>query len=553
MKKIRIKEIEMSDFKGQTRVVELKEKNMVLGANGSGKTTILKSVLWLLTGKDTNGKSNVELFDNTKTLTKDTPPAKVTAVIDIDGTEHRLSRQAVARFKRPKGQTEYIKDASDDYKFFIDDIPVTSTEFNTWVSNTMADNSLLQFCLCGSMFSNVAANDKMAAREILTRIIGETEPEDKKFDALRNIPIDDTITRCRYRNKLARETISTRETEAEIARRELAELKKENGDDRDFESEIKAVEEECKEYVEKIDGKMKAYNEYINAVEDYTEKRQKAIGDAETVDKEIEAMKTDREQVIAKIAQLKSQLDSNATQCPFCGTDITMTKEKRKEVNKMVKELVDEAVELKEKITAAKTKKKEMKDNFPEPPKKVRQPNINWEKKMHGEALSRRSEIMQEYETCKTKMNRISELEAAITTAAKTVRDLSIEIAENERTLILAEEYRQAKADLLSQKINGLLQHTRIEMFELQKNGEMKPSCTITNKDGVKLTTMNMASKLLCEVELSRMFCNLLGVDMPCFIDECSVFDSEHLPKIEGAQMIYMKCSDDTSLKVQSE
>ena len=544
----------MSDFKGQTRIVELKEKNMVLGANGSGKTTILKSVLWLLTGKDPNGKSNVELFDNTKELSQNTPPAKVTAEIEIGGkTVHSLTRQATAKFKRPKGQTEYVKDDSDEYRFFIDEMPVSSTDFNDWVSNMIADKNMLPYCLCGSMFSKTAASDKMAAREILTSIVGETEPGDRKFKELKGVPVEDTITKCRYRIKIAGDTMSKCETEAEMARRELAGIKKNMDYERDFEKEISEAESECMDAFDKMSEKMAAYNEYLKKSADYEDEKKKAFADMENCDREIDALSTDREHVMSKIERLKYQIDSNSTKCPLCGKDIKMTPDKRNEVNKMIHELVEEAAYLKDEIQKKKCRKKEIKESMPTPPNKVRQPNVNWERRMHGEALSKRGEIMSAYEEHRRSASRITELEGVITTAAKTVREMAVEIAEKERTLILAEEYRQAKADLLSEKINKLLKHTRIEMFERQKNGDMKPSCTITDSNGVKLSTLNMAAQLLCEVEISRMFCGLLGANIPCFIDECSVFDSDHLPKIEGAQMVYMKCSDDTSLKVLSE
>jgi hypothetical protein len=103
---------------------------------------------------------------------------------------------------------------------------------------------------------------------------------------------------------------------------------------------------------------------------------------------------------------------------------------------------------------------------------------------------------------------------------------------------------------MLSKAVNGNLKDTRIQMFETLKNGEQKPSCIITDKQGVKYSTLNFSARMLCNVEIARMFCRLLDVNLPCFVDECSVFDSKHLPIIDGTQMIYMRCSDDQKLVV---
>jgi hypothetical protein len=112
------------------------------------------------------------------------------------------------------------------------------------------------------------------------------------------------------------------------------------------------------------------------------------------------------------------------------------------------------------------------------------------------------------------------------------------------------DEYSQKCAELLSGEVNSLMSGTKIQMFDVQKNGERKPSCIITNNEGVKYSTLNFSARILANIEISRLFCHLLDVSVPCFVDECSVFDSNHLPTIDGTQMIYMRCSDDQKLVV---
>ena len=145
---------------------------------------------------------------------------------------------------------------------------------------------------------------------------------------------------------------------------------------------------------------------------------------------------------------------------------------------------------------------------------------------------------------------RIAAEESAIEALENSRKEYGSKLAEWERKKIELERYVQDAANMLSEEVNGNLKDTKIQMFETQKNGEQKPSCVITNADGVKYSTLNFSARMLCNIEIGRMFCRLLDVNLPCFVDECSVFDSKHLPIIDGTQMIYMRCSDDQKLVV---
>jgi hypothetical protein len=46
------------------------------------------------------------------------------------------------------------------------------------------------------------------------------------------------------------------------------------------------------------------------------------------------------------------------------------------------------------------------------------------------------------------------------------------------------------------------------------------------------------------------MFCKHFEINLPIFVDEASVFDSEHLPLFDS-QTIYLLASDDKTLKVE--
>jgi DNA repair exonuclease SbcCD ATPase subunit len=58
-----LKKLTLQNFQGGTFSVEAKncEDLNIYGANGSGKTRLMSAFLWLLTGKDSLGRSDFEI------------------------------------------------------------------------------------------------------------------------------------------------------------------------------------------------------------------------------------------------------------------------------------------------------------------------------------------------------------------------------------------------------------------------------------------------------------------------------------------------------------
>ena len=67
--------------------------NLIVGANGLGKTNLLHAITWCLFGKDMDDRTKFEVVplnpDNTRTELE----PDVTLVISIDGEKHELRRQ----------------------------------------------------------------------------------------------------------------------------------------------------------------------------------------------------------------------------------------------------------------------------------------------------------------------------------------------------------------------------------------------------------------------------------------------------------------------------
>ena len=171
----------LSNFKGQNAHHVFGDINRCSGRNGSGKSTIIKAWNWLLCGQcDANSVANADLYDNRKPISPDTPSAIVEAVIDIDGTEYTLKRSATASFSRKRGTSETVKNASDDYEYFVDNISYSAGEYKDWLSVNIASDDMLKYVISGDYFVNLVFSDKKKSRAIIEKTVGTVERSEMK-------------------------------------------------------------------------------------------------------------------------------------------------------------------------------------------------------------------------------------------------------------------------------------------------------------------------------------------------------------------------------------
>lgn len=184
MKQLILKKIKISNFRGRNIEVAFGEKQTrISGRNGIGKSTIFYSWAWLLTGwTDPYNVKNANLFDNRVPLSPDTPTASVLAEISLDGYDYTLERQAIAKFVRKRSTNEWEKSSSDEYRFFIDGVEMSTQGYTSWLESNICPIANMQFLVSGEFFAALVEDDKKRAREVLEGICGEVRPEDFKGD-----------------------------------------------------------------------------------------------------------------------------------------------------------------------------------------------------------------------------------------------------------------------------------------------------------------------------------------------------------------------------------
>lgn len=140
-------------------------------------------------------------------------------------------------------------------------------------------------------------------------------------------------------------------------------------------------------------------------------------------------------------------------------------------------------------------------------------------------------------------------LKAEISDLKAELRKVANELAQLEGVLAKCAEYREEKASIISMRVNDKLDDCKIQMWERQKNGEMIPSCIITDNSGVKYSTLNNSNRIKTCVSIQQLFCRHFGIKMPVWVDEASIFSAFNQPNPDS-QSIYLYATDIKNLSV---
>ena len=145
----------------------------------------------------------------------------------------------------------------------------------------------------------------------------------------------------------------------------------------------------------------------------------------------------------------------------------------------------------------------------------------------------------------------IAKVEKDIVELRDELRSVANAIAELEGQIFSAQAWLQERNEIVSFRINEKLEYSRIEMFATQKNGEVVPDCRLLNKRGVSYGVTNNADKGAIDTDLQKLFMRHYDIALPIFVDEASIYDSEHLPKDDNYQFVYLFASDNPLLTVE--
>lgn len=650
MKTLVLKRIQLQNWKSLNVDVELKKDQTKISAmNGKGKTSLQLAWNWLLSSY-TNASSpkNHELFDNRFELTHETPIARVKAWVEINGIEYTIEKTAQAKFSRKRGTNEWVKDSSDTYKVYIDEIETSASDYNSWLEYNICSTDYLVYCLDGLFFTTLAECDRRKARKVLETIVGEIKESDfvDDYACLQNdFAKGYTIEQIEERVKNQLKPLKKRQEELplliKLEENHLFTINKDVNYD-EIEKQMNEIRSEIEVIDKRIIGDSDAIQPIINkrlAIFEDINKKNIELNNARltheneyrkelnNIESEVKCVKdniTSANKICSEnriqIERLKSQLSElakkrntlielkkeimertfNESRCAYCGQDlpIEMLEDAKTKFNKQkqddlelcvsrgkltrstmdeheacIKRLEDEIKDIEnnqlpkfnEQLTSLETDKQilvntyikfentkeyaelrneidELTASLPIVPDSNAAMWVEEKKRLIGK-LEELGKILGG--------KRISiEVEESINNMRAEIKTIGCEIASLEGMLDKCKAYNEERANIISHRINDRLIDCKVQMWERQKNGDVVPSCIVTNNDGVKYATLNNSARIKTCISLQKLFCNHFGIEIPTFIDECSIFDSHNLPKLDN-QTVYLFASDSPYLTIE--
>ena len=175
MKTIKLKKMILVNFKGIKNLeIELNDKTIIEGKNGSGKTSVFDAYSWLLFGKNSQNQTDFSLktYDSNNNVIHNLEHS-VEGTFTIDDSEVVLKRLLREKWTKKKG-SETPELTGNETIFFINEVPKTLSEYKLYVDGIISEES--QKILSNPLYFNQTMkwSDR---RFILSKLAGDINSE----------------------------------------------------------------------------------------------------------------------------------------------------------------------------------------------------------------------------------------------------------------------------------------------------------------------------------------------------------------------------------------
>lgn len=246
--KIEIKKLKFSNFKGfKSYEVEFTPDTTISGDNGTGKTSIVDGFLWLLFGKDSEGRTDFHIKHLNKGKTQRV--SEVEGILLIDDRKVVLRRSYKEKWVKRRGNAEE-EFAGHESQYYIDDVPCQAGEYKTFIDD-LCKEEVFRMITNPSYFPNLK---KEVKRNMLLEMAGEIDESeiinsDTKFQKL-FAEIEEGLSLEKYKAKIAAKKVTIKKSIEDIPAR-IDEVKRgmpESENWQELESELEQKTTKLKEY-----------------------------------------------------------------------------------------------------------------------------------------------------------------------------------------------------------------------------------------------------------------------------------------------------------------
>ena len=173
MQEMILKTLVLQNFKGiENLTIDFKNDTQILGANGSGKTSIFDAYSWLLWDKDSNSRKDFDIKPFSENgETKHGLESIVTGHFELDGQPLKLSKTYKEIWTKKRGNVDAVF-SGNTTDYFINDVPVKKSEYNQRIETFINEKEFN--LLCNPLyFSEIL--DKKERRAVLLSLIKDVD------------------------------------------------------------------------------------------------------------------------------------------------------------------------------------------------------------------------------------------------------------------------------------------------------------------------------------------------------------------------------------------
>lgn len=161
------------------------------------------------------------------------------------------------------------------------------------------------------------------------------------------------------------------------------------------------------------------------------------------------------------------------------------------------------------------------------------------------------ADLLRPFESARALARERERIEGMIADAEKQAKGFADEVARLERLEDRAAQYVKAEIDSMEESICKLFRVARWKMFSTTIDGGLQDMCEVTSPDGVPYRSMNDAQKILCGMDVIRVFSEAYGCAAPIFIDNAESITRREFDT--PAQVIRLVVTPDVDLNTVAE
>lgn len=212
---LKLKHICIENFKGIKQLtVDFENRTTISGQNATGKTTIIDSFMWLLFGKDSQGRADFSIRPNDSAgKVIDNVVIKVTATLDADGKDIVLMKTQEQNWVKKRG-SEVSQLQGNVNRYEINEIPKAEKDYKAYINELMCED-LFKLLTSPQAFVALKWKDQ---RDILLKLVSEVTNwdvinTDDKFAALADMLADASVDDLTAKTKKALKELNRRQAE----------------------------------------------------------------------------------------------------------------------------------------------------------------------------------------------------------------------------------------------------------------------------------------------------------------------------------------------------